>query len=630
MAGLRSARLLATVLAALAVPAGAGGQDVGIKRSKLAIPAITGVDAIQLVLAEGWPSSLRLYTTNWGSPIKLKVGASNVTQVEEVGLLDKADRPPRGFEVGFTPLAPPECSAGSSVCVEVSIRPTAPAPGTYRIGLMGDGHLLTLDPPLEVVCNPFERPVTATLSPRVQEAGRTIAGRIHLGCPALPAQVSKSSVGFAGPNNTGQVGATVVRLRQAQSAPNWAQQQLVFPDSLIFAPGHADASFQVKAPRHLTPVQGRNLHERSLALSLEADLRGGTAQYNNVGVGAFASFSYPTLDPTSLSIPKDVVGSAPVVGSVGLTQPSNLAEQVCFSVDNAQGVLAGAAGHRFVVTSAGAPGPDCVSIPAGQTTATFQLTADLSASVTTGESFVLKGIRRHREADGSLPALDTASFPFRAWRSPSLRRVTIGAPPSQPSFIDAFVNGAVQGQVTGYVALTSAAPPGGLSVKLACKPADAVGEELCARYVSVPEGVRIPQGAMEFGFPIQIRASPVEGGVGITAALGSSDASSPLWVDLPPDVTLVDLAATGQPNWRTLTIHVSDVVRAVPARIAVKVSGDGARFVQMPEVVEVPVGENMVNVSIPLTPLPKPIEVTLTAARVGSKVMVSDTIVIQP
>lgn len=281
------------------------------------------------------------------------------------------------------------------------------------------------------------------------------------------------------------------------------------------------------------------------------------------------------------------------------------------------------------MTAAGAPSPGCLTIPSGQLSAPFRLDAQLATNLTGGGDFRLRARRSHRDTNGWTP-LDSVAVPFKAWRRPSLQAVALGALPSQPSSTISAVNASAPWQGAGYVALTAVAPPGGITVQLGCKATDAAGTQICDRYVSMPESLKIREGVREYGFPIATEPSPVEGRVGIEATLDGQSVTTVLNVDLPAEVTHVGLSATGQANFRWLTVHVSEQVRAEPVRIAVKISGDGARYFQIPDVVEVPVGETMATVSVPTTPFTQPVLVTLTAARMGSKVVVSDTVTIQP
>ena len=602
-------RALAAAIAVTASATGAAGQKLGIQQKALAIPTITGVEAVSLQWAEGWPSRLLVYESSWTSAMELRVGVANVGQVEEIQVLDKSSRPARGFEAGFSPRPVTECAQGSSACIQLTVRPNGAEPGQYRIVVAGDGQMLNMDPAIEVVCDPRQKPISLTLSAREQRVSEStvITGRVVMACPALPPSTETMS---------GTVGSTTIVLRRPRldvaDLQHRANGLLDYPDTLVVPPGQSSAVFEIVAPMDVaSPVWP---HLPWVAAGVTASLESASSSVHQQAAED-ARFLYPALEPASF--PETVVGSDPVRGTLSLTQPSSLEEEICFTVYDSSGAMAGASGARITVSRPGTAGPACVSIAAGRTSAPFELTAE----VTQPGHFTLVGIRRHRHSDGGISAaLDTTRTEFGAWPAPALSRVTIGAPYSQPSFVDSYVDGSVSGQAAGYVSLTSAATPGGVKVDLACKPTDAIGEKLCERHVSLPESLRIPEGVQEFGFPIQIIATPTEGVVAIQAEFDGRETGSLLHVDLPPEVTSVGLSPS-----RYLTVWVEDEVRVSPIRIVVKASGEGAELLQMPEVVEVPVGERMVNVAVHWPLLEEPVEVTVTAIRQGGEIEVSKT-----
>ncbi|MDH5589179.1 MAG: hypothetical protein OEZ37_03970, partial [Gemmatimonadota bacterium] len=463
-----------------------------------------------------------------------------------------------------------------------------------------------------------------TLTPRERAVseGAPITGRVRLGCPAMPPTLPANLVTVT--NSDQPLGPTVVELRR----PNFNQteglilnQELDIPDSIIVPPGMVEATFQITAPEHFPKFLQGWLHPPSVEAGITADLRRGSGGYASQS----ARFVYPRLGEVTLSGP--VVGSRTVAGTVTLTQPTPMTEQVCFHVRDAGGRLAGASGHRFTVTSSGSTVPNCVDIPAGRTSGSFQV----SAEVRTPVAYTLEGVRRHRHADGTLPVIDSAGTPIHAWPVPVVERVTVRQPPSSSVPPNPVVNVEKNGQVNGYVVLVNPAPPGGVTVDLLCKSSNPAGERLCGETVSLPERVTVREGVREAAFPIGVSRSSVEGSVMVMTSLEGREVGGPLYLELPPAFTLLDLVPAGQSNYRTLTIHLDGPVRAEPIQIALEVSGEGAAFLNVPATVVIPLGETMINVSVPVTrPVTKPLETTLTAVRVESKDMISATVVLQP
>jgi hypothetical protein len=309
--------------------------------------------------------------------------------------------------------------------------------------------------------------------------------------PAALASLALSSVSIAGgATTTGTVtltapapaGGATIRLSGSMEG------QVVTPPNVTVPAGSTSATFTITAPS--VPATYYVLIQAGLGFTA-----GTQAKLLEIRPGSTA----PTLAGFSVS-PTDIVSGSSTQGIVQL-------------------VTSAPAGGGAVTLTSSNPAvlqvPPTVSVPAGNNSTSFTITSTATSAFTTVE------------VDASAGGVTRSAF------------INLAAGPTAPSLVSLAIapaNVAGGSNATGTVALSSAAPSGGLSVTLA------TGNSSVAQ---VPPMVSVPAGQSQASFPVTTSSVAANTPVTITAFSGSTTRTATFTVtpaSTPPSGMAIDLS----------------------------------------------------------------------------------------
>lgn len=267
-----------------------------------------------------------------------------------------------------------------------------------------------------------------------------------------------------------------------------------------------------------------------------------------------------SLDPAS------VTGGGAVTGTVSLTGPAP-----------AGGVLV-----TLISDRGSAPVPGSVLVAAGMKTATFTLSTQVVAEVTTA-TITARGGGERRSAALTL-------------RPPGLASLVIPRPIAL-----------ALSTASGTITLTAPAPPGGAIVALTSSdPARS----------SVPARVQVPAGATSAWFGIRTGAVDAPSSVLITAGYSGTSATATLRVD-PARLAYVGVDPSEAMGATTLKGGVSLAGVAPTGGLVIALTSDRPDLVQVPASATVPAGQNWTGFPVVAGPVTSLTEVRLTASLNG-------------
>ncbi len=485
--------------ASVFVPAGA--SDALISPITTSPVGAASVGTIRAAFGTTWQqSSLGLFPLLWGHSLGAETVIGGDATTGTVTLLNPA--PPGGAVVTLISADPSVVSVPPSVSIPAGgtgasfAITTSPVTAAARVRIdSGYGAESYRSPSLWLTVAPPGSSTPAalkslTLTSATVAGGATTTGTVTLTAPA-PA------------------GGATVRLSGSMEG------QVVTPPNVTVPAGSTTASFTITAPT--VPATYYVLIQASLGFTA-----GAQAQLLEIRPGSTA----PTLLGFSVS-PTDIVSGASTQGMVQLVTPAP-------------------AGGGVVTLTSSNPAllqvPPTVTVPAGNNSTSFAITTTATSTFTTVQ------------VDASAGGVTRSAF------------INLAAGPTAPSLVSLAISPAsVTGgtNATGTVALSSAAPAGGVSITLA------TGNPSAAQ---VPPVVTVPAGQTQASFTVT--TSPVSAGtpVTITAFAGSTTKSATVTVTsgsttlgTPTLISPANAATTAQP----ITLDWSDVPNAASYEIQI-------------------------------------------------------------